>query len=243
MSLKDDIIRKAKEIESETFQVEEVSYVPTISNSKLTFGCKGLEFEATVLYIDMRGSTAILNTHQKRVVGKIHMLYYHAIVNIAKATGGEIRSFNGDSLLVFYQGTTKQSLSSAVRAAMQMKYAIKELLNDNLKRYTDIDFGIGIDHGKILATKVGVGGSDETKDLIWIGNAVNKSVKISDKCESNYNIGISEFVYDNLLDEVKYVIKDSIWGKYKDEFWKSSFISYNHNIESYYYTENYIKIN
>lgn len=188
MGLKADIINKTKEIESETFQVEEVSYVPTISNSKLTFGCKGLEFEATVLYIDMRGSTAVLNTHQKRTVAKIHMLFYHAIVKVAKSTGGEIRSFNGDSLLVFYPGTTKQSLSNAVKAAMQMTYAIKILLNDNLKNYSDIDFGIGIDDGKVLATKVGVGGSDETKDLIWIGNPVNKSTKISDNCKSSYNI-------------------------------------------------------
>ena len=242
MTLKDDIINKAKEIESEIFQVEEVSYVPTISNSKLTFGCKGLEFEATVLYIDMRGSTSILNTHTKRVVAKIHMLYYHAIVKIAKATGGEIRSFNGDSLLVFYQGTTKQTLSNAVKAAMQMKYAIKELLNDNLKRYTDIDFGIGIDHGKILATKVGVGGSDETKDLIWIGNAVNRSVKISDKCESNYNIGISEFVYNNLTNDVKCVEKDGLFSTYQENIWKSDFLSYNNSFESYYYTTYYIVI-
>lgn len=242
MGLKDDIIRKAKEIESETFQVEEVSYVPTISNSKLTFGCKGLEFEATVLYIDMRGSTSILNTHRKRVVAKIHMLYYHAIVKIAKATGGEIRSFNGDSLLVFYQGTTKQTLSDAVKAAMQMKYAIKTLLNDNLKNYTDIDFGIGIDHGKILATKVGVGGSDETKDLIWIGNAVNKSTKISDKCKSNYNIGISEFVYNNLTDDVKYVIEDNFLGKSKKDIWDWFSIYYNNNFENCYATTYHINI-
>ena len=234
MTLKEDIIKKAKEIESETFQVEEVSYVPTISNSKLTFGCKGLEFEATVLYIDMRGSTAILNTHRKRVVAKLHMLYYHAIVKIAKATGGEIRSFNGDSLLVFYQGTTKQNLSNAVKAAMQMNYAIKVLLNDNLKNYSDIDFGIGIDDGKILATKVGIGGTDETKDLIWIGNAVNKSTKISDKCSSYFNIGISQRVYDNLLDDVKYDINNNIWNS-------CNFI-YNGENEVYYKTNYYLEI-
>ncbi len=243
MTLKEEIIKKAKEIESEIFQVEEVSYVPTISNSKLTFGCKGLEFEATVLYIDMRGSTAILNTHRKRVVAKLHMLYYHAIVKIAKATGGEIRSFNGDSLLVFYQGSLKLSSSKAVRAAMQMKYAIKTLLNDKLKNYSDIDFGIGIDHGKILATKVGVGGADETKDLIWIGNAVNKSTKISDKCKTNYNIGISELVYNNLTDDVKYVIENGFWGKSKKDIWDWFSIYYNDKSENCYATTYHISIN
>ena len=66
MGLKINIQNKVKEIEGESFQVEEVYSVPTISNSKLTFGCKGLEFDATVLYIDMRGSTAILNKHTKK---------------------------------------------------------------------------------------------------------------------------------------------------------------------------------
>lgn len=237
MTLKEDIIKKAKEIESETFQVEEVKIIPTISNSRLSFGCKGLEFQATVLYIDMRGSTAILNAHRKRVVAKIHMLYYHAIVKIAKATGGEIRSFNGDSLLVFYQGTTKQTLSNAVKAAMQMKFAITTLLNDNLKNYTDIDFGIGIDYGSILATKVGIGGSDETKDLIWIGNAVNKSTKISDKCSSNYNIGISECVYNNLTNETKYIIEDNgFFGKQEVDMWNRCTFTYNGKTEIFYKT-------
>ena len=240
MGLKEDIQKKAKEIEKEIFQVESVSFVPTLSNTKLTFGCKGLEFEATVLYIDMRGSTAILNKHQKRVVAKIHMLYYHAIVKIAKATGGEIRSFNGDSLLVFYQGTTKDSLSTAVKAAMQMKFAIQTLLNDNLKNYTDIDFGIGIDHGKILATKVGIGGTDETKDLIWIGNAVNRATKISDKCQTFYNIGISECIYNNLLDYVKYHEKDNgYFVKQKIDMWSRENLIYNNEYESYYKTNYY----
>ena len=243
MGLKADIINKAKEIESETFQVEGVSYVPTISNSKLTFGCKGLEFDATVLYIDMRGSTSVLNTHQKRTVVKIHMLYYHAIVKVAKSTGGEIRSFNGDSLLVFYPGTTKQSLSNAVKAAMQMKYAIKTLLNDNLKNYSDIDFGIGIDYGKILATKVGVGGADETKDLIWIGNAVNRSTVISDECKSDYNIGISAIVYNNLTDELKFNERDNGYlGVQKINMWRGFTFKYNGKSENYYTTNYYCEI-
>jgi adenylate cyclase len=82
MGLKDDIISKAKEIESTKFVVTPVTSVPTIDTSTLTFGCTGLEFEATVLYIDMRGSTKVLNSHQKRVVAKLHMIYYHAVVKV-----------------------------------------------------------------------------------------------------------------------------------------------------------------
>jgi class 3 adenylate cyclase len=240
MTLKEDIIAKAKEIERTGFEVTKVSKVPTIEDARLTFGCTGWEFDATVLYIDMRGSTAMLQKHQKRVIAKIHMIYYHTIVKIAKATGGEIRSFNGDSLLVFYQGTTKTTLSNAVKSAMRMRYAITDLINETLKNYTDIDFGIGIDDGKILATKVGVGGNDTTKDLIWIGNAVNKSTKISDKCKDPYYIGISKIVYDNLEDYVKFGIRKNNWGRDENvNMWTAYSFEYNGKQETYYRTNLY----
>lgn len=238
MGLKDDIISKAKEIGATTFTVIPVSYVPTIDTTALTFGCTGLEFEGTVLYIDMRGSTKVLNSHQKRVVAKLHMIYYHAIVRIANANGGDIRSFNGDSLLVFFHGTTKVPLSLAVKTAMQISYAITDLVNDKLKSYMDIDFGIGLDNGKILATKVGIGGTDTTKDLIWIGNAVNKSTVISDKCKLPNYVGISKFVYDNLEDYVKFGYKkDSFGNRMKVNMWTNSTFSYNDNYETFYYTD------
>lgn len=243
MRLKDDIVSKAKEIESTTFVVTPVTYVPTIDTSALTFGCTGLEFEATVLYIDMRGSTKVLNSHQKRVVAKLHMIYYHAIVKIAKVNGGEIRSFNGDSLLVFFQGTTKEKLSIAVKTAMQIRYAITDLVNDKLKNYMDINFGIGLDYGKILATKVGLGGTDTTKDLIWIGNAVNKSTVISDNSKSPNYVGISKLVYDNLEDYVKFGKQKDFFGNDIDvDMWTSVTIEYNGTFETYYRTSWYFYV-
>ena len=74
---------------------------------KLTFGNTGLKFEATVLYIDMRNSTEILNKHNRATVAKMHMAYFHTVVKIANSLGGEVRSFNGDSMLVFFKGPQK----------------------------------------------------------------------------------------------------------------------------------------
>lgn len=236
MALKEDIINKTKSIVDEQFKIEDVTYVPEISNPKLTFGCTGLRFESTVLFIDMRGSTGILNNHHKWTVAKIHMIYFHAIVKIANSLGGNVRSFNGDSLLVFFQGTTKESLSTAVKAAMQMKYTITHVINTYIEKYSPIDFGIGLDDGKILCTKIGVGG-ENNRDLIWIGNAVNKSTVISDKSKSPNQIGISSVVYNNLTDEVKYTTKKNIRGEdEKVDMWKKASISYNSQTEDYYYT-------
>jgi class 3 adenylate cyclase len=123
---------------------------------------------------------------------------------------------------------------------MQMRYAITELINDKLKSYTDINFGIGIDDGKVLATKVGIGGCDMTKDLIWIGNAVNKSAKISDQCKEPTYVGISKYVYDNLMDYVKYGTRKNDWGQdEKVDMWTQTSFQYNGSWETYYQTSWY----
>lgn len=242
MSLKSDIIEKIKKHMDENFVVEDVLYVPNIDDTKLTFGNKGLKFTATVLYIDLRGSTELLNKHQKRVVAKIHKAYYYTIVKIAQSLNGQTRSFNGDSLLVFFQGTTKDTLSNAVKAAMMMKYMLSqpEGISTQLNKYTTFDFGIGLDYGDILCTKVGIGGTYDNKDLIWIGNSVNKSTVLSDEGKSISHIYISEIVYNNLNDEVKYHEKENPWGyKEKIEMWNLTRIVYNGMWENCYYTNYY----
>ena len=240
MSTKENIAKKAKEILDNNFQIEKVSYVPDISDSKLTFGSKGLLFEATVLHIDLRGSTTLLNKHNRATLAKIHKVYFHAIITIADIFNGEIRSFNGDSMLVFFQGTTKQSLCTAVKAAMKMRYMLsidEGGVSKLLKKYTEINFGIGIDDGNILCAKFGKGGVSNKNDLVWLGNAVNKSVKISDTRKSPHYIGISSYVYSNLTDEVKYHEKENSWGqKEKINMWNSGNFNYNGSNENFYYT-------
>lgn len=238
MSLKEDIIKKTKEYHDEKFTFDKATSIPTVNTKQLTFGCKGWIFDAVVLYIDMRHSTQLLDDHKRNVVAKLHMSYYNAIVRIAKVDGGEIRSFNGDSLLVFYWGKDTTTIDKAVRSAFRMKYAIDELVNPNLEGYKDINFGIGIDMGNIIATKVGIGGDDTTKDLIWLGNAVNRSTKISDKCEAPSHVGISESVFNNLPDTLKaYKTKQqTISGiqEIKHEVWIRQTMVYNNDWEAFY---------
>ncbi len=243
MSLKSDITKSVKDILETNFTFEDVSYVPEMNNPKLTFTNKGLKFEATTLYIDMRDSTEALNKHNRPTIAKIHKAYLYTTVKIATSLGGEVRSFNGDSVLAFFPGTTKQSLSNAVKAAMQICYMISSNesgINSLLSTYSAVNFGIGLDDGKVLCAKVGIGGDENTKDLIWIGNSVNKAVIISDQCSSPSYIGISKLVYDNLLDEVKFKEEENAWGhKSKRDMWTQYTVQYNGKWETFYKTNYY----
>lgn len=236
--MKEDIEQAVKDIIDTNFEVIDITTVPDLEDTRLTFSNKGLRFEATTLYIDMRGSTSILNNHNRTSVAKLHKAYFHIIVKIAKSLGGEVRSFNGDGMLVFFQGTSKNTLSDAVKSAMKMKYMLtqNEIIKKKFEKYSSINFGIGIDDGKILCAKVGLAGTNN-RDLVWIGNAVNKSVKIGDNLESPNHIGISSYVYGNLKDDVKYHISKDDWGnETKIDMWKYGVFLYNGVQESYYYT-------
>lgn len=240
LGIKDSITKKVKGIMDTNFIVEDVYHVPDIEDRKLTFGNKGLRFEATVLHIDMRGSTAILNNHNRSTVAKIHMAYFHTITTLAHSLGGSVRSFNGDSMLVFFPGTTKNTLSNAVQAAMLMKYMISNEdsgINQLLRKYSAIDFGIGLDDGKILCTKIGIGGDSNNKGLFWAGNAVNKSVRLSDLANDPNHICISDYVYNNLEDYVKFHVRKNIFGvEEKINMWNPTSFTYNNKFETYYYT-------
>lgn len=238
MALKEDIKAKVKAILDEKFEVTEVKYVPKIDDTKLTFGNTGLKFTGSSLFIDLRGSTFVLNTHNKPIVAKLHMAFFHTIVKIANSLDGNVRSFNGDSALIFFQGTLKETLSKAVKCAMKIKYMIDNSgggINEFLKKYSKLDFGIGIDHGDILCTKVGVGG-EHNRDIFWIGNAVNKSTILGDNCKSPNHIAISSYVYSNLLDWAKYDTRKNTWGQEKVDMWTRGIFKYNGQSEYYYYT-------
>ena len=240
--MKSGIEEKCKEILDNELSVTDISYVPDIEDKSLTFGNTGLRFEATTLFIDMRGSTKTLNKHNRRTVAKIHKAYFHVVVTVVKSLGGEVRSFNGDGMLAFFQGTTKTTLTNAVKAAMKIKFLLTQdesKVKGALEKYSPINFGIGIDDGKIICSKVGISGSNN-RDLVWIGNAVNKSVKIGDTRESPRQIGISSIVYNNLLDEARYhTYKDSYGIERKIDMWTAESIMYNDQYETYYTTSYY----
>jgi adenylate cyclase len=239
MALKDDIKSKVKAILDTKFEVTDITYVPKLDDTKLTFGNTGLKFTGSSLFIDLRGSTAVLNTHNKPVVAKLHMAFFHTIVKIANSHDGNVRSFNGDSALIFFQGNYKETMSTAVKCAMQIKYMIDNSasgINELLKKYSKLDFGIGIDHGDILCTKVGVGG-EHNRDIFWIGNPVNKSTVLGDNSKSPNHVTISSYVYNNLLDWAKYHTRKNAWGQEeKVDMWTRGIFTYNGQTEYYYYT-------
>jgi class 3 adenylate cyclase len=195
MGMKDDIKLKVKELlDTGEYSIYESTTIPGPGDTRLTFGNTGVRFPAVTLYIDMRGSTAVLNAHRAHNVAKIHKAYLFLATKLIAAKGGQIRSYNGDSILAFFPGEGAAEVEKAVRCAMEIKFMLQETASE-FKKYREVDFGIGIDVGKVLCVKAGMGRNDNHNDLIWLGNAVNRATVLSDKAKDPKNIWISDPVY------------------------------------------------
>ena len=211
---KQELIDKIIDILNKKFWIESANKIPWFQDKYPTLHWNdGVKFHASVLYIDLRWSTWLLFNHYDNVVAKILMSYFKWIVSISKENTWEVRSFNWDSLLVFFEWNTKSAINNSIKCAMQIVYFINNVLNPELseKWYSTINFGIWIDHGEILSVKVGSNG-DDNRDLIWIGESVNFSAKVSDEWSSPFHICISSKVFQNLYDTHKFSNWTNMWN-------------------------------
>ena len=196
----------------------------TIVNTKqipeakdLAFGKSAKQVDLAILFIDMRESTKIMAAIRRTTAARIYKSFLWGISKIAKDNGGEVRSFNGDGVLVAFVGDRK--CNHAVKAAMQMKYFCQVVLKpktyaylkDNVKLDTTLfDYGIGIDTGTILVVRGGIRG-DNNNDLVWVGDATNMAVKLSGLSSDPYNIRVSKSVYSLLNDDRKVSGGQNMW--------------------------------
>ena len=67
MGLKDDISGRVKDLlAAGEYTICDSDIIPGPGDNRLTFGNQGVRFYASTLFIDMRGSTAVLNQHHDR---------------------------------------------------------------------------------------------------------------------------------------------------------------------------------
>lgn len=199
----------------------------------LSFGREGKEVELAMLFIDIKESTKIVDAFRLKTAARMYQSFLRGVTLIALKNGGEVRSFNGDGVLVtFYDGL---KCNNAVRAALQMMDFVNSILKPKINNYFKrnkqaddlfFDCGIGIDVGNVFVVRGGAKG-DTNNDLVWVGNPTNFAVKLSAQTKKDietsegrktikYNIHITNSVYNRLKPDLK-TTKGSIfpiWKKY-----------------------------
>ncbi len=181
-------------------ETRDVFGVPTIDD--ITFN-EGTYLDTAIIFCDVRDSSLLADDRQRRITAKILKTFLSIATLLAQQNRGEVRSINGDGLMVVFN--PDNCCDNAVTMAMKMKYVTANVLAPYIyRKYNQsFDMGIGISYGRILAVKAGLPG-ENNRDLIWVGSPTNKAAKLSNKGSKPYNIYITQEVFNRISKNLKY---------------------------------------
>lgn len=207
MAFKDDLDTITSSYFKGTFTVTDGTAIPDVADIGL--GNQGRQLELAMLFIDIRESTKIVDAFRRTTAARMYKAFLDGVSRIARHNDGELRSFNGDGVLVAFVGNRKRT--NAVTAAGQMAWACRKILKGYLKTYfennkqaadLEFDFGIGVASGTVLVVRGGIRG-ENNNDLVWVGNATNYAVKLAALGSHPWNVWITGEVYDNMDKDIR----------------------------------------
>lgn len=212
-----DIENRIKDYLDRDYEITEFKGVPSINN--VDFGKKALKTKLITFSIDLRKSSQLLFKHHKQTAGKIHKAFLTAIAQTIKHHGGEIRDFQGDSILAFWNGNYQNDIRKAVKAAFGVKWLLTTKLKKYFENYTKLDYGIGIAYGEVYVFRAGIKRNPDNNDLVYIGKSVNFAVAMANQACRPSAIVISSNTHYNLDDALKISSKGSNMWKKGTIFW------------------------
>lgn len=150
------------------------------SRDLLTF-TNGYYVDASVIFIDMRGSKALAEKHKRPVLAKIYRTFISELIAVLR---GDAKVFEiyieGDAVWGVFDTPNKDDIDRVFATACQAA-SLVDILNVKLKRknYTQVEFGIGISYGESLLIKAGYRTSG-VNEVVWIGKVVGEAAKLCD---------------------------------------------------------------
>ncbi len=192
-----------KDILDSAESFDEVDTIP--ARNSLTYS-NGFYVNCTAVFIDIRGSSKLTDSHTRPVIGKIYRAYISECVSVMNADANCSEVFiTGDCVSGIFNTPYQYQVVSAFEVAGQLSSLI-DLLNWHLKNkgYQPIVCGIGIAYGRALMIQAGAKGSG-VHDVVWIGDVVNEAAHL---CHEGNRGGrkpvqVSTSVFNNLTEKYK----------------------------------------
>jgi adenylate cyclase len=147
--------------------------VDDVVNGKLEIRRGGVLRNASVLFADIRGFTAMSERHGPQEIVAMLNEYFEIMVEIIFRHGGTLDKFIGDEIMAVWGApiAIDDHCGRAVRAALDMDRAITEYNQTRVSEGLEaIRMGIGINTGEVVA---GFMGSSKAMDHTVIGDVVN----------------------------------------------------------------------
>ena len=161
------------------------SYVPQQVAKRLREGvAEQRELEVTVLFSDIRGSSAIAERLSARELADVVGRHLSAMAEVVTSHGGTIDKFQGDAIMAIF-GAPDPLPNHAERALlcaieMQRRQAELNAQGWGAALMDALEVGIGLNTGIVVAGSVGGGGRLE---YTVIGDAVNIAQRLQSEAE------------------------------------------------------------
>jgi class 3 adenylate cyclase len=150
--------------------------------------------EATIVYIDICGFTAITEKEPADRVVKLLNKYFDVMVKEIIAQGGNVDKFIGDAIMAVFKG--EYHLDRAVEASLAVRKQIEEMPN----QMEEVSFlpkvSIGINCGEVISGNIG-SANLRRLDYTVIGDVVNTAQRLQTVAKAG-QILISESSYENI---------------------------------------------
>ena len=169
--------------------------------------------EATVVFIDVCGFTAISEKAPADIVVKMINSYFDVMVKEIMAQEGFIDKFIGDAIMAVFKGD--YHLDRAIDAALAVRNQITKLPASSETGQYKPKVSIGIKSGEMISGNIG-SSSLKRLDFTVIGDSVNTAARLQDNAKENQII-ISESCYEKVKESFRFNKLGSITLKNKAE--------------------------
>jgi len=155
---------------------------------------KGSKVEATVLFADIRGFTAIAENRDPQAVLDMLNDYLTRVTDAVIRHGGHLNKFAGDEAMAVFGAPLSDSkhAEAAVKAALEIQRAVSEANAKGRKDNFRLKVGIGINSGEVVAGNLG---SSRKMEYTVVGDNVNVAARLTSIAEGG-EILITKTTYD-----------------------------------------------
>ena len=131
--------------------------------------------DVAVLFVDVVGSTRLAAQRAPADVVRLLNQFFSVVVEVVERYGGSVNKFEGDAVLAVFgaPAALDDCYSAALGAAREMR--------ERLAAIDDLDVGIGVSAGPVVAGNVGA----ETRyEYTVIGDPVNEAARLTELAKS-----------------------------------------------------------
>jgi len=161
----------------------------TAADGSARGGLEGSERLITVIFVDLRGSTAIGEARMPYDVLFLLNRFFREMTNALEATGGHYSQFTGDGLMALYglEGDPTRGAADAIRGAREMLFRLDRLNHDmSAELPQPLRIGIGIHFNEAI---VGAMGPPNSQIISAIGDTVNTCARL-ESLTKDYNCSL-----------------------------------------------------